>query len=866
MTQIFHKFVNPISDQVGLLGTKPSDWNAVHTDASGHPITIETGPTPQMFGAFGDGTSHKITAADVAANSQWIGTYVAGMEWDYVATQECIYACFASTSTPGNVIWNITVLQSSFIVNSRMFIPPGDYQISGMLVLCAIGFYIEWADRGDATWSWTGTVVTTGNTHSSTTIDNIPPADLAIIAVIPGTNIPVNTGSVRGPCFVIGPGILPGTSVVTINKTTGSITLSQATTATAAGVGIMFTMSMFYCNSVTYGAFVNPSMQANVQLPRAGFFDDITILEPCLEYSPCFCALWTLNQSVAPPGSFGVAQISIYDASIQSGSLADVGVSIAPSRGIAEGATIQFFNSQMSDFWVAAVQQSGANALNNSFFGADFIGNPLFSIQNISGTIETVDATFEAQSASNLFFSPQVGQISNRGGDTYFGSGTGLGSPSEILGTRSEGSVLAIIIGESVSIRNCSVLAADQFNWILNFPFQIGAVIFPTANNTKSRSFICVDSGGTNTYKTMTSNSIPSDTITDPSAAYVVNQWVGYSLFFRFGTAGFTDHFTGEITANTATAVTITGESFTPNVASLYSIGGQTAAIAPNFDSATASHSDGLTFGGGRGFTLTPGSNQVTTPNNVPVGQYIVVPLGDVVGPDPLVTKNLHIIGPVVCPYIAKVTGSSGGGPFVLTMSKPAGRYVTGGPGYWGPALADGTQGLMWLEIDYDAAYKAELIDGFHINGGGRLSGCDMVRNVHAVRTADWYNGTVDSGLLNTPRGTVEAGQYGMRLTTDLDATQATLDLTTTIETGNYSKLTPTQDMTLNAPTPLSSASQEWTLIVLTSGASSWNITFGTNMLSTGVLATGVTTAKRWLVKFVSDGTDWIELSRAGPL
>ena len=52
------------------------------------------------------------------------------------------------------------------------------------------------------------------------------------------------------------------------------------------------------------------------------------------------------------------------------------------------------------------------------------------------------------------------------------------------------------------------------------------------------------------------------------------------------------------------------------------------------------------------------------------------------------------------------------------------------------------------------------------------------------------------------------------------------------------------------------------TLIILTSGASSYTMTFGTGFKSTGTLATGVTTGKYFTVSFISNGTLVIETSR----
>lgn len=72
---------------------------------------------------------------------------------------------------------------------------------------------------------------------------------------------------------------------------------------------------------------------------------------------------------------------------------------------------------------------------------------------------------------------------------------------------------------------------------------------------------------------------------------------------------------------------------------------------------------------------------------------------------------------------------------------------------------------------------------------------------------------------------------------------------------------TPTQAETINFSTA-AVAGTEIFLEVITSGASSFVLTFGSNTKTTGTLATGTTTAKTFIVAFVSDGTNWVETSR----
>lgn len=77
-------------------------------------------------------------------------------------------------------------------------------------------------------------------------------------------------------------------------------------------------------------------------------------------------------------------------------------------------------------------------------------------------------------------------------------------------------------------------------------------------------------------------------------------------------------------------------------------------------------------------------------------------------------------------------------------------------------------------------------------------------------------------------------------------------------------KTTPTGALLINA----SSVGQNHLLIVVvtTSGTTSYDITFGSNFKSAGVLATGAVTAKTFTVSFMGDGTTYYEIARTAAM
>jgi hypothetical protein len=74
-------------------------------------------------------------------------------------------------------------------------------------------------------------------------------------------------------------------------------------------------------------------------------------------------------------------------------------------------------------------------------------------------------------------------------------------------------------------------------------------------------------------------------------------------------------------------------------------------------------------------------------------------------------------------------------------------------------------------------------------------------------------------------------------------------------------KISPGENETINA-TDGGYPGEQLSIYFDTIDTNSRTITFGTNFRSTGTLATGATAARRFVVKFESDGIVWTEISR----
>lgn len=798
-----------------------------------------------MFGTYGDGTLHPITSGDIAANPQWRGVYGVGTSWDAVSKAECFYACFAASSTPGTIIWNAQSGGGGVKANKRFIGVPGAHQINIGLLMVATGFVVEFSAPQATNWNYVGGTLVAGTSNATTVISNVPTVTLQLLSstLFTQSSVPAR--------FIDGPGIPYGTTVLSVDVAARTLTMSKAATTSVSSFQGYFYSSMLYCNSASIGAFKHVYMTAACLLPMNNPIIDLTtVAYP--ELAASFSALMVLDATSTAP-NLPTQWLTLDDCHWEGSSLADVLLSVSPRGGAAEGATIAWYNCTANRSMRYGVMQTGANALGNLWHNGDFLGNKWVGFGDLSGTIRIDNATFEGQTGASLAFAPQNSQIANAGAAAFFGTGQGVVTLSGLYNIREEGSVIAQSDGQLPEFIACGALGADQFGSFRSYPFQLGHAINPTINNAKKRTFICVDTGGTNSWNLIVPNTSPSFVITDNSgASYTVNQWVGKSLHYRFGSSGFTNHYTTGVTANTATTITNNQAQLAPAADTLYSIGGQTGATEPDWDSATA-YSMAGTFLSGPWF-LTKGSNTVTGPSGFSIGQYIFVPNGDIVG---LRAYESGIITahPTICAFFAKITAASGG---TYTVDKKPGRDVNGGIGTAGTGIADGD--LTWLAYDFNSIYGAWRVADCQPHANGRLANCLTIDASQLQRTdADRR----DAGPAGRTIYSRRIGQIVDTLTDPPAATTGAVDITPCWQNGQFTPLTPTGDMTLNSTTaPYAGVAQEWTLLITTSGTSPYTLTFGTNFSTNGSLSTGSVTGVDLEINFVSVKGKWVEAGR----
>jgi hypothetical protein len=202
---------------------------------------------------------------------------------------------------------------------------------------------------------------------------------------------------------------------------------------------------------------------------------------------------------------------------------------------------------------------------------------------------------------------------------------------------------------------------------------------------------------------------------------------------------------------------------------------------------------------------------------------------------------------------------------------------------YWAYQGAFGAASTVTTQIGFGA--EANMIGA--VNNYGFWATAIPAANVTAGKTAigfasslptatgggtSWnlyVNGTAPNYFLGNVAIGATTQTEKLTVTGNIKATQQVAGGYTALTAGTVAmalatntvvKVTPNATATFT--TTVAPAGSRATVIIVTSGVTSYTITFGSGFLTTGTLATGTTTAKTFVIDFVSDGTTMIEAGR----
>jgi hypothetical protein len=154
-------------------------------------------------------------------------------------------------------------------------------------------------------------------------------------------------------------------------------------------------------------------------------------------------------------------------------------------------------------------------------------------------------------------------------------------------------------------------------------------------------------------------------------------------------------------------------------------------------------------------------------------------------------------------------------------------------------------------------------------NGSQGIPGNDGAPGTPGAKGDKGDTGNAGSDA-NVTKANVEAVLTGA-ITTHTHASQpvglAVLSNDTTAQalaTNINTKVTVTANRTLTTTVP--AAGIRCSVMILTNGTTSYTITFGTGFKPTGTLATGTSSARIFVVNFISDGTNLYEAGRTAAM
>lgn len=601
-------------------------------------------------------------------------------------------------------------------------------------------------------------------------------------------------------------------------------------------------ISMLFTNSISYGVIDNITLSSAVA----------TVIGSA--------PLWDMDHTGSPAG-LATQQLTINNAVIGVATLGS-GISISASGGSAQGDTILFINPNFTAFaGNYALGIFGQNALSIILQGGDIQGFQQDAVANVGGSVYIYGTSFQNES-TQLNETPVYSQVNNAGADLHIYAGSGPTGVNDMENVRSEGEV-ALNNSGYAALRNVEVAAAGNSDWFANYPFTIGTSMggggFVTVGS-KAHTFEVVEDGG-NVVWLSTPAQTATCSFTDNTQTWTTNQWANFAFSFEFENH-FTQH--NRITSNTANTLNFTSGDC-PNVTAVagdsYHIGGYSGGSAPSFDSAANGTSE-IHPGTGQGVTTIPNSNNISVGGELygatSVNDYLIIPGADL-------QPNTGASGSVNFPaaLIAKVTAKNGCTTTCsITLNKNAAVAVTNGPWYQGTPITDNN--LLEIDLNYGAIVDPEDATNVYMQSGNlNLQG--DARNITTDGKSDYLQGINGDGILytnNNLSASILSSAQSYIPAHPIDGSSPTVDLTSRIQEGNFVILTPEQNTVFNFPVPNGVSFQSFTIVITTTGVSSFNLTCGANARCQGALATGTVSGKKFVWSFLSDGTTWNEVSR----
>lgn len=817
-------------------------WEAIQDAGGTWFCLVSPVSDPGYFGAYGDGTAHTLTSADIAANPQWRGQYNTTETWDDAAVEESKFYAYANAAVPNtplaSIPWNS--ISGSNALNRPWYEKNGTFYLTNTVTEVSSRGSNTYASRGSC-WFWHGTEGATTplyftDSTSYTSFYNICLSNLQTGQIGQGSPLWImdHDGTYSGLAtqnLLISNGFFSASGLnnpgVAINPITHGLN-SQGSTIT-------FVNAEFTSNSAggTYCLQVNGTNALNVDFfnsdMQACSQNGIEVHGGSTVYVygssfenqntsfvyPIQNQITTLGAdlNVLTGGSGASAVSRMQDVRVED----EVPMSSAPGAfSVADN--VQAIGVSVSGSWVASNHFFEGGTISATVPAAVVTGSISGATLTVSGVTSGTLHVGQTITGAGVAAGTTIGSYLSGAG----GTGTYSVSPSQTVGseTLSAGSTgYLMMIDDGGPVSQTGGVGAQGLNgW------------FPVGTGSTS----CV--------------------VQDPNATYTANAYANDALYVRFsnGTIGGT-----VIASNTSTSLTLSPcLAFAPSTATTYHILRSTGTTRPSWAGAATSF---YTPGGSQGFSLTAGIAQIQYTSQTPsgqmvVGSYILIPNADAAGG---AAGGGGGSAALPGPFIAAITGSCGTG--CATLNKTPNASVSFGAGYvFTTPIVD--NGETWGLIPFNSLTGVMDVRSTHVPG--IIAAAQQVTNSSsALGIAGVVPGSVAvaGGNQNNISALSFSQQWGALYrpfsggVTNFPEPQN--DLTPAFLSADDLYLSASGDAVLNAPVPQShvgATKHVW----IESTTVAHTITFGANFSGVAPFTTDGKTGDEWEFTFESDGAN----------